>query len=142
MFEVESTVTIQKSVSEVFAFVNDSQNTTKWQGGVEAVKYPPGDAGVGTQYTEVRKFMGREMNTTLEITGFEENKLFSAKVVDGPVPFEVKVSFEADGENSIMTTTVKGEPGGFFKLAEGMVAKQLEQSLQEDHARLKSLLEG
>ena len=142
MFRVESTVVIQKPVADVYAFVNDPENTTKWQGGVEAVKYPEGPPAVGTQFTEVRKFMGKEMNTVLEITALVANQKYGAKVVKGPVPYEVEVTFTAEGGGTKMTTVVSGEPGGFFKLAEGMVAKQLEQSLGEDSARLKTLMEG
>ena len=89
MFKVENTVSINKPVQEVYAYVNDPDTTTKWQGGVEADKYPPGDPGVGTKYTEVRKFMGKEMNTTLEVTALEDNKLYVAKTLDGPVSYEV-----------------------------------------------------
>lgn len=142
MFTVESSITINKPVEEVYAFVNNPENTTKWQGGVETVKYPEGPAQVGSQYTEVRKFMGKEMNTTLEVTALEENKKYGAKVVKGPVPYEVSVTFTPEGDGTMMTTVVSGEPGGFFKLAEGMVAKQLEEGLAEDGNRLKSLLEG
>ena len=142
MFKVESTVVIAKDVEEVFAFVNHPDNTTKWQGGVERVEYPEGPSAVGTQYTEVRKFMGKEMNTVMEITALEKNKKYGAKVVKGPVSFDVEVTFSPEGEGTRMTTVVSGEPGGFFKLAEGMVAKQLEQSLGEDGKRLKALLEG
>lgn len=142
MFKVENTVVIQKSVDEVFAFVNNPDNTTKWQGGVEAVKHDGGTSQVGAQYTEVRKFMGREMNTIMEVTAFEVNNKYTAKVVKGPVAFDVDVTFTAEGGNTKMTTIVQGEPGGFFKLAENMVAKQLKESLEEDGKRLKSLLEG
>ena len=142
MFKVENTVVIQKPVEEVFAFVNNPDNTTKWQGGVEAVKHEGGTSQVGAQYTEVRKFMGKEMNTVMEVTGLEENKKYAAKVVKGPVHFDVEVTFAAEGGSTKMTTIVQGEPGGFFKLAENMVVKQLEESLAEDGKRLKSLLEG
>jgi hypothetical protein len=37
---------------------------------------------------------------------------------------------------------VDGEPKGFFKLAEGMVAGQLEKSLAEDGQKLKEILEA
>jgi hypothetical protein len=65
-----------------------------------------------------------------------------AKVVKGPVPYEVIVTYEATGSRTKMTTKVEGEPTGFFKIAEGMVASQLEKSLAEDGQRLKKLLEG
>jgi len=142
MFTVESTVVIQKPVDEVYAFVNNPDNTTKWQGGVEAVKYPEGSYKVGSQYTEVRKFMGKEMNTTLKVTALEENKKYAAKVVKGPVSYTVDLTFAVAGDGTKMTTVVSGEPGGFFKLAENMVAKQLEEGLTEDGKRLKSLMEG
>jgi len=142
MIKAEHSITINKPVEEVFAYVNTPDNTTKWQGGVEAVRYPDPTPSVGTQYVEVRKFMGREMETTLEITALELNKKFAAKTIKGPVPFDVTVTFEAVAGGTKMTTTVEGEPGGFFKLAQGMVGKQLEKSLKEDNERLKTLLEG
>ena len=142
MIKVENTVTILKPVEEVYAFTNDPNKTTEWQGGVESVKYPEGAPKVGTQFTEVRKFMGREMNTTLEITALEPNAKYAAKTLTGPVSYELNVTFEKVGEGTKMTTVIEGETGGFFKLAEGMVAKQLEKTLEESSKRLKSLLEG
>ncbi len=142
MIHAEHSITINKSVAEVFAYTNDPEKTTTWQGGVTSVKYPEGTPGVGTQYIEIRKFMGRDMETAVEITALEPNKKYAAKALSGPVPFEVTVNFESVGEGTMMTTIVEAEPGGFFKLAEGMVSKQLQKSLQEDSERLKAILEA
>ena len=79
---------------------------------------------------------------SLEITAFEPNAKWAAKVVKGPVPYEVMTTFEAVGEGTKMTTRVEGEPKGFFKVAEGMVSGQLEKSLEEDSQRLKALMEA
>ena len=142
MIHVEKSVLINKPVAEVFAFVSDSDNTTKWQGGVEAI-LPEGPPNVvGSKYTEVRKFMGQEMKSTLEITAFEQNAKWAAKVIKGPVPYEVTATFEPSGAGTKMTTRVDGEPKGFFKVAEGMLKGQLEKSLEEDANRLKGILEG
>ena len=142
MIQVEKSVVINKPVAEVFAFVTDSGNTTQWQGGVEAVIPDGAPNVVGSKYTEVRKFMGQEMRSVLEITAFEPDSKWAAKVVKGPVPYEVTATFEPVGEGSKMTTRVEGEPKGFFKMAEGMLAGQLEKSLEEDGNRLKRILEG
>jgi uncharacterized membrane protein len=142
MMKVENTITIERPVEEVFSYANDPANTSKWQSGVQSVKYPEGQPAVGQQFSEVRKFMGREMETTLEITALEPNRRFGAKTLDGPVPYEVVVTFEAVEGGTKMTTVIEGEAGGFFKLAEGLVAKQLEKSLREDSERLKSILEN
>ena len=141
MFAIEKTIFINKPVEEVFAFVIAEGNYVKWQAGVvEVIEGGPRNA-VGSQFTEVRKFMGQEMRTTLEITAFVSNAKWAAKVVKGPVPYEVTVTYEPSDGGMKFTTKVEGEPKGFFKLAEGMVSSQLERSLAEDCQRLKELLE-
>jgi uncharacterized protein YndB with AHSA1/START domain len=142
MIKVERSVTINKPVEEVYAFFSNPENASEWQGGVESTEYHGPPEEVGTQYTEVRKFMGREMKTTLEITALEENKKYAAKTLSGPVPYDVTITFEAVPGGTEMTTVVEGEPGGFFKLAEGAVTKQLGNNLEENNERLKSILEG
>jgi len=142
MIQVQKSVLINKPVAEVFEFVANSDNTTKWQGGVEAI-IPEGPPGVvGSQYTEVRRFMGQEMKSRLEITAFDQNARWAAKVISGPVPYEVTATFEPSGAGTQMTTRVEGEPKGFFKIAEGMLKSQLEKSLEEDGDRLKGILEA
>jgi hypothetical protein len=63
-------------------------------------------------------------------------------VLTGPVPFQVEAVFEGIEGGTRMTTSIEGEPKGFFKIAEGMLAGQLEKSLKEDGNRLKQILEG
>ncbi len=143
MITVEKSVMINKSVADVFAFVTNSDNTTKWQVGVEAVQQEEGPVNtVGSRYTEVRKFMGQEMKTTLEIATFVPNAKWGAKVVKGPVPYEMTVTFEAANGGAKMTTHIEGEPTGFFKVAQGMVSSQLEKNLEESGQKLKELLEA
>jgi len=143
MITVEKSVLINKSVVEVFAYVSNSDNTTKWQIGVEAVEQGEGPVNtVGSRYSEVRKFMGQEMKTTLELTAFETNAKWAAKVVKGPVPYEITSTFEAANGGTKMTMRLEGEPSGFFKVAQGMVSGQLEKNLEESGQKLKELLEA
>jgi uncharacterized protein YndB with AHSA1/START domain len=142
MIKVEKSIVINKPVQEVFSFVTGADNYTKWQAGVEQVIEGGPRNTVGSQFTEVRKFMGQEMRTTLELTEFVPNARWAAKVVKGPVPYEVNMTFESVDGGTKVTTRVDGEPKGFFKLAEGMVGSQLEKSLAEDELKLKELLEA
>jgi uncharacterized protein YndB with AHSA1/START domain len=142
MIRVEKSVIINKPAEEIFAFVSAQGNYTKWQSGVEDVIEGADRNTVGSQFTEVRKFMGQEMRTTLELTEFVPNSRWAAKVVKGPVPYEVFMTYEPVSGGTKVTTCVEGEPKGFFKLAEGMVASQLEKSLEEDGLRLKEILEA
>ena len=141
--KVEIAVVINKPLAEVFAFVNDNKNSTKWQGGVLSVHLDEGlENHIGSTYTEVRKFLGQDMRTTLEITAFKENEKWAAKVIKGPVLYEVTLAYATVPDGTKITTTVVGEPKGFFKLAEGMVVSTLQKSLEEDNNRLKALLES
>lgn len=143
MIKVEKSVIINKPVQEVFNYVTSPDTITKWQVGVTDVIQGAGALNtVGSQYTEVRKFMGQEMRTTLELTEFVPNAKWAAKVIKGPVPYEVTITFtDANGATKV-TMYVDGEPKGFFKLAEGMVGSQLEKSLTEDEQTLKEILEA
>ena len=142
MIKVEKSVVINKPVEEVFGFVSAEDSYTKWQAGVEEVIENGPRNTVGSQFTEVRKFMGQEMRTTLVLTEFVPNARWAAKVVKGPVPYEVTMTFTSVDGGTQVTTSVEGEPKGFFKLAEGMVAGQLEKSLEEDGLKLKQLVEN
>ena len=141
MIKVEKSVQIDKPVNEVFAYVTSYEHVTKWQGGVEAVE-PEGDNAVGGKYTEVRKFLGREMKTTLEIIEFEQNAKWAAKALTGPVPYEATTTFESANGGTKITTRVEAEPSGFFKMAQGAVQSQLDKSLEDDMQRLKEILEA
>jgi len=142
MITVEKTIHINKPVEEVFAYTSNFENTTQWQGGVESVEVEGDPNQVGGKYTEVRKFLGREMKTTLEVTAFERNAKWAAKALNGPVPYEVVTTFESENGGTKIYTRVDGEPSGFFKLAQGAVQSQLDKSLEEDLQRLKEQLEG
>jgi hypothetical protein len=85
MIKVEHSIVINRTVPEVFAFVTDPANNTKWQDGlVESRMASSGMMGVGAQVTDVRKFLGRDMESNLEVTVFEPTKRFVQKVISGP----------------------------------------------------------
>lgn len=142
MIKVQSSVVINKPAAEIYAFASNGANSSRWQGGVESVVDDGPPNTVGSKFTEVRKFMGQEMKTTLEIIEVIPNVKWTARVLKGPVPYTVTVTYEAAEGGTKMTTMVDGEPTGFFKIAEGMVASQLEKSLEENGERLKKILEG
>jgi uncharacterized membrane protein len=140
---VERSVVIHKPVAEVFGYVHDHNNFLTWQKGVVSSQEEKGPENtVGSQYSEVRKFLGKEMRTTLEITAFEKDKKWAAKVIKGPVPYTVIMTYASVPEGTLLTEVVEGEPKGFFKIAENMVTNSLQKTLEEDQALLKQILEG
>ncbi len=143
MIKVENSMEISRPVDEVFAFVSDPGNNAKWQEGlVESRLESAGPVRLGSKITDVRKFLGRQLESRLEVTAFEPGKRFSLKVVSGPLPFQITNNFEPTPAGTRIKYVVEGEPGGLFKLAEGMVKKRLETQLAGDDSRLKKVMEG
>jgi uncharacterized membrane protein len=143
MIKVEASVVILKPIEEVFAYSNDPANNKNWQEGlVESRITSSGPIGVGTQMTDVRKFLGQKMDSKLEVTAYEPNKRTSLKTLSGPVRFEITQTYEPAEGGTRLTMIGEGEPGGVFKLAEGAVKKQFETQLQGDLERLKKVMEG
>ena len=143
MIRVEFSIDIARPVGEVFAFVTNPANDVKWQEGlIESRLASAGPMGVGSKIKDARKFLGRKIESELEVTGYEPNKLFSLKVTTGPLPFEIKQTFEAAGGGTRIALVAEGEPAGVFKLAGGAFKKQLENQLTADSERLKKALEA
>ncbi len=143
MIKVEHSVFINRPVQEVFDYLVDPTNEPEWQEGVLEAGYSQdsSEPGVGAEAFEKRKFMGRDMISKFEVVRFEKNKLFVGKVAEGPVPFEVTYLFLSEEGGTRVTVVIKGEPGGFFKLAEGPLRKQLQSQLVTDFDRAKEILE-
>ena len=143
MISFEFTVVVNRPVEEVFAYLTDPEKLSEWQTMVqEARQESPGPMTEGTKITDVRKFLGRRFETTVEVTAYEQNKRADFKAVSGPIPFSISHTLEpADGATSIKVAA-EGEPGGFFKLAEPVVGAQAERQFRNDYSTLKDLLEA
>ena len=142
MITVDKSIQINKPAIDVFAYASDFDKVSKWQGGVESVEVEGDANAIGGKYTEVRKFLNREMRTTLEITAYEPNAKWAAKAINGPVPYEVTMTLEAINGGTKVVTHIDGEPTGFFKMAQGAVQSQLDKSLEDDLQRLKEQVEA
>jgi uncharacterized membrane protein len=138
---MEHTVTVNRPAEEVFAYLADVRNLPEWQGEVIEAR-PEGEAGVGARFVEVRSFLGKRMESTIEIVEYEPGRLFTIKVIEGPIPFEVRHTLEAHGDSTRVQVVGEGEPGGFFKLAEGLVTRKVQKAAEKDFAKLKQVLES
>jgi len=60
----------------------------------------------------------------------------------GPFPLQVTVTFEPLEGGTRVNTTIEGEPGGFFKLAEPLIVSVSKRQSQSDLDNLKDLMEA
>jgi uncharacterized protein YndB with AHSA1/START domain len=142
MAKIQQSITINQPVEQVFGFVRDTRNTTRWHPSLtEARATLDGPAQVGTQITEVRTFIGRKMESTFEIVEMEPNTRIVMKSESGPFPLKVTMTFETLGNATRITLEADTEPKGFLKLADGMIAGMLKKELETDLSAAKHVVE-
>jgi carbon monoxide dehydrogenase subunit G len=143
MIEFEQEIFINRPQGEIFDFVSNPANDSQWQSGAEAGEWSSdGPAGVGSTVNSAVKFMGRRIESTLEITSWDPPNQYGQKAVTGPVPFEMTISLAPREGGTHLTLNGQAEFGGFFKVAEGLVGRQLKKQMESDLKSLKALLEA
>lgn len=143
MITIEKSIHINKPAAQVFIFVSNFANDAKWQKDlIRSEQTSSGPMAVGTTGLYVQKFAGKEMKNDVVVTAYDPPKRYDFKTTSGPVQFEGGMTLEDMGGGTHLTVKMKGEPGGFFKLAEGMLQKELEKTIERDLANLKVVLEG
>ena len=141
MIRIQASVTVNRPLEEVFRFMTDNQNALQWQSGLLEARVTNDVVGVGKTWVDVVQFLGRRIEVASELTEFEPLRVVGFKSTSGPIPLEGRYAFEPDGEGTKITFAMQGEAGGFFKLAEPIVARSTQRQWETNLANLKDLLE-
>ena len=143
MITFEMTKFINRPQQEVFDYVSNPANNTEWQSTIESSEWTSeGPAGVGSTQRVVARFLGRKIESTGDITVWDSPNQFSFKTSDGPIQIEATNRFETKENGTQVTISAKGEPGGFFKLAEGLAGKQFKKQMETNLSALKIIMEN
>ncbi len=139
----EHSVVIERPVEEVFAFAADPNNDALWLSStLETEQTSEGPVGVGAAFRNTTKFLGRRFDTTYEVTESEPPHKRCFRVTSGPIPGEVCYLFEPADGSTRFTQNFEADVGGFFRLAEPLVARAIRRQMATDMATLKDLLEA
>jgi carbon monoxide dehydrogenase subunit G len=139
----ELSIEVARTPDDVFAYLTDVANLPAWQSGVHVAQIEDaGEPRVGARIRESRHMLGRELDTTLEITEYDAPRLFSLRALDSPVPFVVRHELEPAGDGTRLTVTGIGDAGLLPGFAAGIMARRAEKQFRKDFERLKKLLES
>jgi len=138
---VEHSLIIERPPAEVFAYATDPDKLAEWQSTALEAR-SDGPIQKGARVTEVRKFLGRRMESEVEVTEYEPDRRFALRVLSGPVPFTFEQTLEPADGGTTVKVVLEGEPGGFFKLAEPLVERAVRRQVQTDFEQLKDILEA
>ncbi len=144
MARLESSVTINRPVEEVFAFLSNYENDPKWSSAtVEATKTSEGPIGVGTTWRSVSEFLGRRSESELEYIEYELNRKIAIKQISGPYPHTFQVTLDLVEGGTKVNFVGEFEFGGFFgRIAAPLFMRIAKRQLEAGFVKLKRLMEA
>ncbi len=144
MARIEASAVIDRPIDEVFAYVTDFANTPLWNAEVvESKKTSEGPVGVGAKFDFAVKLLGRQVETAGEVAEYEPNRKYALKHEGGPISILSDVfTFEPVEGGTKITHVAEVETGGFFRLAEPVVARLTKRQWETNFATLQDLLEA
>lgn len=143
MIDIDHSVTIDRPLEEVWAFVSDPANNPQWQSGVtQSDQSPTGPIGVGTRVRIVRRFMGQRIEVVFETTVFEPYEKFAFKSLSGPLAVSGSLAVAATDAGTEVTYHGTGKATGVLGLGETIIAGLVNRQVSDDLKALKTLLES
>ena len=142
MINLDLGTLIDKPVKDVFAFVANPNNMSKWNSAVVSLEQiTPGAVAVGTKFKSVGELMGRRVEGEMQVTAYEPDTKCGFQVNAGPMQVNLTLTFKTVGTGTKIGLNAQGNPAGFFKLAESLMVGRVKSLMEENLARLKSVLE-
>ena len=142
MINLDFGVLIDRPTKDVFAFVSNPNNMSKWNSAVVSLEQvSSGAVGVGSKFKTVGEMMGRRIEGEMQITAHEPDTKCGFQVNAGPMQVNLTLSFKTVGTGTKVSLNAQGNPGGIFKLAEGVMTGQIKSMMEGNLARLKDALE-
>ena len=142
MINLDLSTLIDRPVKDVFAYVSNLGNMAAWNSAVVSLEQiTPGEIGVGTKFKSVGEMMGRRIEGEVQVTSYEPDTKTGFQMNAGPMQMNISISFKPVGTGTKVSLNAQGNPAGVFKLAEGMMQGRVKSLMEENLARLKSVLE-
>jgi ligand-binding SRPBCC domain-containing protein len=143
MTTMTQSLTVNRPVEEVWNFISNFENTTRWSRNVlEARQTSDGPLGIGSTLQTVVKAFGRRRTADYLVTEYEPNYAFAFTVTSGPMTSRARYSVEPAGAGTRLTASGEAETAGLYKLLAPILLRTLKRHSQEDLANLKRLLEA
>ena len=147
MAVLETSVKVNKSVEQVWAFITNLDNQKKLSTFITGIEVSE-PLKVGTKYKIETTSMGMKNVTTNEVVSFEPNKKFGVKTLAAPPASDVTNTYllEPDGDGTKLTLQMDATlvPAGMPSMPgmEDMMKNQMKAGLDTMMATMKKAIEG
>ena len=137
---IERTITTDRPIEAVFAYLSDFTNTTEWDPGTVRTTRTSGDGGVGTVYANTSKFLGRESDLTYTVLERAANAKFALRGVNKTVTAHDTMTFRSVGGGTEVTYAADFEFSGVAKLLGPLLAPALKKLGDDAEAGMSKAL--
>lgn len=141
--KAESSIIINRPAEAIWPYLVDSDKGPLWNPATLEIRLtsePP--LRKGSTYVWVGQWLGRHIESNSEVTEFEPGRKFAYRIVSGPFPGAATTTLAPIDGGTQVTIISEGEVGGFFKLAEPVMARMSRRQIEGMLANLKDLLEA
>ncbi len=139
----EHSVVIERPLEEVWAFLHDPDNDSRWQPSLsESRQLSDGPMEVGTQLVEVRHFLGRRLETVYEVTEYDPPRRSAVRSTSGPIPVSGSYVLDPADGGTRFTARIETDASGFFKLAEPIFGRFVRREMESNFGHLKDVVEA
>jgi carbon monoxide dehydrogenase subunit G len=140
---IAQSVTVYRPVEEVWDFISNFENTTRWsQGVLEARQTSDGPLGVGSTLQTVVQAFGRRRTADYLVTEYEPNHAFAFTVTSGPMTSRARYSVEPAAAGTRLTASGEAHATGLYKLLAPILVRIVKRHSQDDLANAKRILEA
>jgi hypothetical protein len=142
MAKWETSIFVQRSVEDVFAFVTDPRQGSKWHRSNEIVPISAGPIRQGSRYRLTGKFLLWKFDSETVVSQYEENRLVAYQATSGPYPYLLRYIFEPVGKGTRLTEVGEADPPPLMRLAIGLFVGNAKRNGERGLRLLKSSLES
>jgi uncharacterized membrane protein len=140
---IEESILIRCPVDQVFAYVTNVTNFTRWVADMVDVELiSPGPMEIGTTFKGANQIMGQRMPWTSQVTQYELNKRWGAVSTSGSTFIEETIFFDSVEGGTKFTVKYNIKLGGFLKLVSPIMANSMHSQTRNNLTTLKKLLEA
>jgi uncharacterized protein YndB with AHSA1/START domain len=137
MPSVEASVLVRRPGEEVFAFVADPRNLSRWQAALVRLEGLTGaPIQVGSSWIEVRRVGPRESTVTVKVTEFDPPRSFGWVGDAGILRVEGRFDFEGVADGTRVTQRMNFVGRGVMVLLSPVIARQSRHRMQHSLERL------
>lgn len=141
MANVSMQVVINQPVEKVFEYVTNVANHLTWHENLlEAHITPEGPLGVGSTYHYVTSVMGNRIPSQMQISAWEENRVWGITTTGVPNPAQTLYTFDGAGDSTTLTIEME-LTGGYPAAAEAMIMQEMKKQLDGQGQRIKNAVE-